>query len=194
MSLPASLRRLTGRPVLVTLLGGLALGLAVILLWQERTPPERRAAPAEPRIDAEIDGVHLRQRDGDERWQLRADQAAHYPDAGVTRISPVHLEVARPDGPPLTANSRRGRVDDGSNEVTLEEDVVVVDPAGYRLTTDTLHYLPDAGRAETASPVHLAADFGEADAVGATVWTATRRIELHSDVTTTMQRRPDDAS
>jgi LPS export ABC transporter protein LptC len=183
-----------GRPLLVTLLAALALALGVALFWQQRQVTERRAAPSEPEMDAEIWGVQLRQRDGDQRWRLRAERAAHFPGAGVTRIRPVRLEVLRAEGPPLTADARRGRIADGSNEVTLEEDVVVVDPAGYRLTTDTLHYLPQAARADTDDPVHVSADFGEADAVGATVWTGQRRIELHRNVTTTLTRRPGDAS
>ena len=182
------------RPFLVTLLVALGLLLTLTLFWQEREERARRAAPGEPEMDAEIWGVHLRQRDGDRRWALRADHAAHFPGPGLTRLSPVHLEVVRADGPPLTANARRGRVADADSEVTLSENVIVVDPAGYRLTTDSLRYLPEAGRAETADPVQISADFGEATGVGATVWTEARRVELHRQVTTTLWRRPGDAS
>jgi LPS export ABC transporter protein LptC len=186
---------LASRWLRVTLLAAVAIGLGAALLWQERDQARKpTAAAGEPAMDAEIWGVHLRQRDGDRRWRLRADHAAHYPEPGVTRLSPVRLEVARPGGPPLTAESRRGRVADGSNQVTLIEDVVVVDPAGYRLTTDTLDYFPEAARAETVDPVRVTADFGEATGIGATVWTDERRVKLHEQVNTTLWRRPDDAS
>ncbi|HKJ72436.1 MAG TPA: LPS export ABC transporter periplasmic protein LptC, partial [Gammaproteobacteria bacterium] len=166
----------------------------LILMWQEREGAQRAAAPGEPAMDAEIWGVDLRQRDGDERWRLRADHAAHYPGPGETRLTPVHLEVQRAEGPPLTADARRGRVDDGDNRVTLSEAVVLEDPGGYRLTTDVLHYFPDEGRAETDAPVQVTADFGEAEGVGATIWTADRAVALHSAVSTTLRRRPGDAS
>lgn len=191
---PWRLNPLAGRWLQVALLAVLAIGLGAVLLWQERDQTQPRTATGEAAMDAEIWGVHLRQRDGNRRWQLRADHAAHYPDPGVTRLTPVQLEVTRPQGPPLTAESRRGRVADGSNQVTLIEDVVVVDPAGYRLTTDTLDYFPEAARAETADPVHVTADFGEATGIGATVWTDERRVKLHQQVNTTLWRRPDDAS
>lgn len=185
----------TSRPLLVTLLGVMVVGLGLTLLWQDRDKGAEPGVDAEaPEIDAEIWGVHLRQRDGDRRWQLRADHAAHYPGPGVTRLNPVQLEIRRPQGPPLTAESRRGEVADADNAITLIEDVVVVDPQGYRLTTHSLRYLPEADRAETPDPVTVTADFGEANGIGATLWTETRRVELHSEVTTTLWRRPGDAS
>lgn len=184
----------TGRVLLLALLTGLAVVLA--LTWMRHEQPDRQAqeAAAGPRMDAEIWGVHLRQRDGKQQWTLRADYAAHYPEAGETRLHPVHLRVTRPDGPPMTADSRRGRIADGTNQVTLIEDVVVIDPDGYRLTTDSLRYLPAAARGETDDPVRITADFGEADGIGATIWTERRHVQLHRAVTTTLWRRPGDAS
>ncbi|MEF8793015.1 MAG: LPS export ABC transporter periplasmic protein LptC [Thiohalorhabdus sp.] len=185
--------RSSPRPLLATLLLALGLGLALTLLWQDGDKEERDGAREAPEMDAEIWGVELRQRDGERRWQLRADYAAHYPGPGVTRLRPVRLEVLRSQGSPLTADAQRGRVADADNAVTLMDEVVVVEPGAYRLTTDTLHYLPEANRAETSDPVTVTADFGEATGIGATLWTRSRRVELHTEVTTNFWRRPDDA-
>lgn len=184
------------RPLLATLLVVLGVALALVLLWQGRDREEAgdQAASNGTEIDAEIWGVQLRQRDGDRRWRLRADYAAHYPGPGVTRLNPVHLEVLREESPPLTADSRKGRVADADNTVTLIGDVVVRDPQGYRLTTETLRYLPEANRAETQDPVKVNADFGVATGIGATLWTDSRRVKLHSEVDTTLWRRPDNGS
>ncbi|MFB6259276.1 MAG: LPS export ABC transporter periplasmic protein LptC [Thiohalorhabdaceae bacterium] len=175
------------RPLLATLLVVLGVALALVLLWQARDQEDAgdQAASDGTEIDAEIWGVQLRQRDGDRRWRLRADYAAHYPGPGVTRLNPVHLEVLREESPPLTADSRKGRVADADNTVTLIGNVVVRDP---------LRYLPVAKRAETQDPVKVNADFGVATGIGATLWTDSRRVKLHSEVDTTLWRRPDNGS
>lgn len=194
MPLLPSLRTLAGRPLVVTLLAALVLVLGLTLFWQQQADRPRTGTPGEPEMDAEIWGLSVRQRDGDRRWRLQADHAAHFPGPGMTRLSPVHLEVFSGEGPPVTAESRKGRIVDDTNRVTLRREVVLVDPAGYRLTTETLHYLPAAGRAETTDPVRVTAGFGVATGVGATIWTEERRMELHREVSTTLWRRPDNAS
>lgn len=189
-----SARPAGGRPLLLAVLVAIVAGVAVILLWQRQEEAPLRPG-VEPQIDAEAWEVHLRQRDADGRaWELFADHAAHYPQRGVTELARVRLVVAREDGPPLTANARQGRVRDANNRVTLEGDVTLVDPEGYRMTTETLHYLPEAQRARTDAPVHIRADFGEARGVGATVWTGERRLQLHREVRTTTWKDPRDGS
>ncbi|HKL78171.1 MAG TPA: LPS export ABC transporter periplasmic protein LptC [Gammaproteobacteria bacterium] len=183
-----------GRPFWLAVLVAIAAGMTVILMWQRQGPAPEPAAEG-PEVDAEAWQVHLRQRDADgQAWELFADHAAHYPEAGHTKLTEVRLVLRRADRPSITAEARRGRVNDADNRVTLEGDVTLVDPEGYRMTTPTLHYLPDAERAETDAPVRLVADFGEATAVGATIWTGQRRLRLHDQVHTTAWRDPRDAS
>jgi LPS export ABC transporter protein LptC len=189
-----SARPAGGRPFLLAVLVAMVAGVAVILLWQRQEAlPER---PREgPEVDAEAWEVHLRQRDADgQAWELFADHAAHYPERGVTELTQVRLVLARAESPPVTANARLGRVRDANNRVTLEGDVTLVDPEGYRMTTATLHYLPAAERARTDDPVRIEADFGEATGVGATIWMGERRLRLHRQVRTTTWKDPRDGS
>ncbi|MFP4560874.1 MAG: LPS export ABC transporter periplasmic protein LptC [Thiohalorhabdus sp.] len=179
-----------GRPFLLALVVAVGAGVGVALLWQDRgrAPAVQEAGPE---ADMEAWDVRLRQRSADgDRWQLNADHAAHFPELGQTRLRTVHLEVSRPDGPPLTVRSRRGRVADDNNQVTLEGDVRVADPEGYRMTTETLHYFPQEQRASTEEPVQVTADFGTADGIGATVWTEERRVRIHEQVNTTFWKTP----
>lgn len=174
---------------------GVAVGLAAV--WQDRGPPAKPKAKdseAGPEVDAEAWQVHLRQRGGDDRaWALKADHAAHYPGPGITRLRAVHLLLKRGDQQPVTADARRGRVTDDRGRITLIEDVILVDPEGYRLTTQRLHYYPEQDRATTDAPVRIQADFGTARAVGATAWTRQRRIRLHNDPKTRFHKVPRDA-
>jgi LPS export ABC transporter protein LptC len=169
--------------------------VAVAVLWQREPAGPKDAGAEGPTIDAEAWEVRLRQREaGGESWELTAEHAAHYPAEGVTRLRAVHLVLERGDGPPITARARKGRVRDADNRVTLEGDVTLEDPEGYRMTTATLHYLPAAGRAETDDPVRIEAGFGEVTGVGATVWTEEQRLRLHRQVRTTVWKDPRDAS
>lgn len=181
---------------ILTAVTAFAVVLALALLQRQGTeepaPPE--AQSGEPEADAEIEGVRLRQRQGDERWSLRADHAAHFPDKGYTHLRTVRLTVERKEGNPLRARSRTGRIEDGSREITLQGDVEIVDPGGYRMTTETLHYIPAKSRAETRKAVRIVADFGEATGTGATLWTRKDRVRLHRNAVTTFWRSPGDAS
>jgi len=181
------------RGLVLAVLAAGALLVALGPLQQEGAEEETGGDDAAT-ADSEIDGVRLRQRDGDERWQLEADHAAHFPGKGITRLRTVRLAVERERRPPLRVRSRTGRIEDGNRKVTLMEEVEVVDPEGYRLTTDILHYTPAESRAETDEPVRIVADFGEATGIGATLWTAESRIRLHQQALTTFWRSPSGSS
>lgn len=181
------------RGLVLAVLAAGALLLALGPLQQEEAE-EETDPKEEATADSEIDGVRLRQRDGDERWQLEADQATHFPGKEFTRLRTVRLAVERERRPPLRVRSRKGRIEDGSRKVTLIEEVEVVDPEGYRLTTEVLHYTPADSRAETDEPVRIVADFGEATGIGATLWTTESRIHLHRQALTTFWRSPSDSS
>jgi LPS export ABC transporter protein LptC len=172
---------------------GVVLGLAY--LWQGRGPPAPSAPEEEgPVVDAEAWKVHLRQRgEGEDGWSVTADHAAHLPGPGVTRLRKVRLVLERADKPPVTADARRGRVTDERGAITLEGDVVLVDPRGYRLTTQRLRYYPDEDRATTERPVHIRTDFGEARGVGATAWTRERVVRIHERPHTQFDKVPRNA-
>lgn len=184
-------RRNRGLVLAVLVAGGVLLALGPL---QQEEAEEETAPEEEATADSEIDSMQLRQRDGDDQWQLEADHAAHFADGDFTRLRTVRLAVERERRPPLRVRSRRGRIEDGSRKVTLKEDVEVVDPEGYRLTTEILHYTPAESRAETDEPVRIVADFGEATGIGATLWTAESRIKLHRQALTTFWRSPGDSS
>ncbi len=163
-------------------------------LLQNRQPARESASSRGIEAAAEIDKLRLRQRQGKERWHLKAEHAVHFPEAGYTRLRFVHLAVRRKRSPPFRVYSRMGRVEDGSHEIILRGDVRVIDPEGYRLSTNVLHYLPSASQAKTQEPVRIVADFGRATGIGATLWIELGRVRLHKQVSTTFWRRPVDPS
>ncbi len=184
-----------GRPTFLAVLLAVVVVLALGLLWQRAERPAPEKDKAVKMVDVEAWGVQLRQRNADgEEWSLRADHAAHLVERSVTRLSAVRLQVTRREGPPLTARAARGCVTDDRKELTLEGDVVVEEPRGYRLTTDSLTYFSGPREAVTSDPVWITADFGEATGLGARLWAAEDRVKLDEMVTTTFRKVPHDAS
>lgn len=183
------------RPTFLGILLAVTVVVVLGLLWQREEAPGPDKAAKKETVDMEAWSVRLRQREADGRqWSLQAAHAAHVVELATTRLLDVHLEVERGGEAPLTAEAERGRVTDNRSRVILEGDVVVVEPRGYRLTTDSLTYYPAQERAVTEDPVRITADFGEATGIGATLWAAERRVQLHKQVRTQFQKVPSDAS
>jgi len=109
-----------------------------------REEPSPQEGPREPLPVQVIDGIHLRQTSARGLlWVLDADEGVSEGSDKPTLLT--NMTVRFYDGGTEVRSvltSRRGRVDDRTQLLVAEDSVVVVTPAGEKLTTDSLRWDP----------------------------------------------------
>ncbi len=166
-----------------------------LTLYQRPGQPQYSAKREEVRIDREAKRIHLRQRKkGDPgAVELFAERAFHNRRWTSTLLTAIQLSVPQTGRPSVEIISNYGRIHDTNSQITLQGQVVLDDPQGYRLMTPLLYYRPQARRASTLAPVQVRTPFGETQALGATLWPRKDRIRFHHRVMTVVWDSPQDA-
>jgi LPS export ABC transporter protein LptC len=80
-------------------------------------------------------------REGVRKWAMVADSAAYNAGSGVTSVENIRMTFFDRDGhETVKLNSRQGKVQTESGEVTLSGDVVMTSVRGYTIRTERLVY------------------------------------------------------
>jgi LPS export ABC transporter protein LptC len=136
----------------------IAVGLFVLVvggvLYAKGRPgrSERLVTPP-TKADYRIKEVHLREEArGGVKWQLDADQAETFEQAGKTILKKVRIGIEEP-GRTWTVTGNEGEMVQESKDVELRGGVVIVSSDGLRLETTRLFWAGEDQRAWTNDPV-----------------------------------------
>lgn len=136
----------------------IAVGLFVLVvggvLYAKGRPgrSERLVTPP-TKADYRIKEVHLREEArGGVKWQLDADQAETFEQAGKTILKKVRIGIEEP-GRTWTVTGHEGEMVQESKDVELRGGVVIVSSDGLRLETTRLFWAGEDQRAWTNDPV-----------------------------------------
>lgn len=156
--------------------------LAVVAWWLLQSQPEQAEAPqvrdrAPDYVASDIDAVQTGE-DGRPTRRLIARQMRQYVDEDLVELDLPRLTVMQVDSPPWNAESLRGLLISGGDEVRLHDDVRLHRRAapGRRsllLTTDFLAIWPDREYAQGDMPVRIDSDLDWVTGNGIRLWYST---------------------
>lgn len=126
-----------------------------VLMLRGRGAQTEQSEPVQSKADYRIKEVNLQEemKDG-VRWQLEADQAEAYEQAGKTILRKVRIRIQEPERS-WTVTGDEGEMVQATKDVVLRGNVVLVSSEGMRLETTRLQWDADARRAWTDEPVTL---------------------------------------
>ncbi|HTK92555.1 MAG TPA: LPS export ABC transporter periplasmic protein LptC [Verrucomicrobiae bacterium] len=124
-----------------------------VLVLRGRGAQSLPAEPVDTKADYRIKEVNLQEemKDG-VRWQLQADQAESFQQAGKTILRKVRIEIHEPDRS-WTVTGDEGEMVEASKDVELKGHVILISSDGMRLETTRLRWDADTKRAWTDEPV-----------------------------------------
>jgi len=178
-------RRLNIRNILAFVILVLAGTLTVTVIRNFQGPSPDEALEALPRnIDLSMKEIRYTETsDGNRRWMLVADSAAHSMGEGVTRIENINMVFFDRRGNEdviLTARSGSFQVD--SRQVEVHGDVVVKSPRGFVLYTEHLTYGEADRMIHTSDPVRMVSEGMELTGKGLRLNVDNHTLELLSSV------------
>jgi len=124
-----------------------------VLVLRGRGAQSLPAEPVDTKADYRIKEVNLQEemKDG-VRWQLQADQAESFQQAGKTILRKVRIEIHEADRS-WTVTGDEGEMVEASKDVELKGHVILISSDGMRLETTRLRWDADTKRAWTDEPV-----------------------------------------
>jgi LPS export ABC transporter protein LptC len=121
-------------------------------------------------------------RDGKRHWTLVADSADHTVKDGTTRIENIHMTFYDEESGDVILTAEKGELKSDSREVTVRGDVVVQNPQGYFLYTDSLLYREAERMITTEEPVRMVSEKMEVTGVGMRLHIEDHTLVLLSDI------------
>lgn len=124
-----------------------------MLMVRGRSAQSVPAEPVSTKADYRIKEVSLQEemKDG-VRWQLQADQAETFEQAGKTILRKVRIQIQEPERS-WSVTGDEGEMIQASKDVVLKGNVVLTSSEGMRLETTRLRWDADTRRAWTDDPV-----------------------------------------
>jgi lipopolysaccharide export system protein LptC len=179
--------------------------LAALTYWldaQVHDTGTRRDANLRHDPDLIVEGVRAVELDksGNAVQVLSAQSARHFPDDGTVEFDEPRFTMKQPDRPKFSVEAQRGRISgnredayfEGAVRATRDAEGAQDDDAGpISLTTEFLHVIPKADRAETDRPVTIEEPRGIIHADGLTLDNQAKTLKLHSKVRGTIAPRAD---
>lgn len=108
------------------------------------------------RADYRIKEVNLQEDSGDVRWRLVADVAEIFESEGRTRLHNPVVDVEEPERK-WRISAAEGEVHQGTNDIVVRNNVVLVSDDGLKLETKELRWFAKERRLRTDTPVVLSA-------------------------------------
>jgi LPS export ABC transporter protein LptC len=124
-----------------------------VLVLRGRWAQSVNTEAGQTKADYRIKEVNLQEemKDG-VRWQLEADQAETYEQAGKTILRKVRIQIQEPDRSWIVTGDE-GEMTQASKDVELKGNVILLSSEGMRLETTRLRWDANGQRAWTDEPV-----------------------------------------
>ena len=124
-----------------------------VLVLRGRGAQSLPAEPVDTKADYRIKEISLQEEmKGGVRWQLQADQAETFEQAGKTVLRKVRIDIQEPDRS-WTVTGDEGEMIEASKDIELKGNVILISSEGMRLETTRLRWDADSQRAWTDEPV-----------------------------------------
>ncbi|MGH7278118.1 MAG: LPS export ABC transporter periplasmic protein LptC [Candidatus Rokuibacteriota bacterium] len=140
--------------VLLSLVVLFVLVVATVMFARSRTMSAESVGPPPSRADLHIKEVRIEEDSENVRWQLRAEQALVFEEAGRTELRKVVVHVHQPERS-WTIIGEEGELLEETKDVEVRRNVVVTSLDGLRLETDVLRWHGGDKRLWTDAPVRL---------------------------------------
>ena len=176
------------RRLLVAVMVVICLGIGAIYLGYRhwRRAPTALVHAVAGRTDLSMDRVrHTATRDGRTEWVLDARQASVEGETRILRLEHLTLVFYPREGGAVQVNADRGRLDLNSNDIEVQDHVVVKNEH-YRLDTQRLRYDHANGRIAIPTAVEIHSAGNRVKAAAMTVQLDQHRAELVGDVKGTL--------
>ena len=169
----------------------LALALALLSFWLERTLREEQKHPALRRHDPDflVENFRLSKFDAAGALQstLAAAKMVHYPDDDSTELLAPHIVQSKPDEPRLTLSAERAMLSHDGEEVFLYGNVLLVREGGAslseaRMRTSFLHVVSGKSLVRTDREVSISEPERLLQARGMEYRNDTRQLFLREQV------------
>lgn len=173
------------RHLLIVLMVALAGTIAVLVARNFRPMgPGEIAASLPSEIDLSLKEIRYTEtRDGERRWTLTADAAAHALADGTTRIENIRMIFYDVKGMgDLTLTARQGEMKAEGGEIMVRGEVVITSPNGYAFYTDNLQYREAERQVATEAPVRIVSKTMEVTGAGMRLNVRDRTFEILSSV------------
>jgi LPS export ABC transporter protein LptC len=145
--------------------------------------PEEMLESLPGNVDLSLKQINYTEtREGKRRWTLVADSAAHTVENGITRIENIHMTFYDEDMGDVVLTAERGEMQSDSREVKVRGDVVVRNPQGYSLYTESLLYREAERMISTEEPVRMVSEKMEVTGVGMRLDVQDHTLVLLSDI------------
>jgi lipopolysaccharide export system protein LptC len=179
--------------------------LAALTYWLDaQIQPGAARRDGSSRHDTDLFLINFRAVNYDEngkpREALAAQRGDHFPDDETSELTKPMIRITQAGKPAFTVTADRGKISgdrehayfSGHVEANREADDPATtkgrDPAGaLSLTTDYLHVIPKAERAETDRPVTIREQRGIIEAVGLELDNKTKTLKLKSRIAGTFE-------
>jgi LPS export ABC transporter protein LptC len=159
-----------------------ALTFAVIRNFK-RVAPEEILESLPGNVDLSLKQINYTEtREGKRSWTLVADSAAHTVENGITRIENIHMTFYDEDMGDVILTAERGEMQSDSRQVAVRGDVVVRNPQGYSLYTESLLYREADRMISTEEPVRMVSEKMEVTGVGMLLDVQDHTLVLLSDI------------
>jgi LPS export ABC transporter protein LptC len=170
--------------VMVIVCGGIAAAYVGYRYW--RATPAAHFYPIAERTALSMDHVHhIATRDGRTEWILDARQASLENESRILHIEQPRLEFYPRQGDPVQVEAGQGRLYTASNDIELQDQVVVKN-LHYRLDTQKMRYDHAHARIKIPTAVEVHGNAGVISADRMTMDLKGNRAEMVGSVKGTL--------
>ncbi len=171
-----------------------AVGLFAVLvtgtlIMKSRAVRVERLEPATSKADYRIKEVQLEEESGDVRWKLVADQAEIFEGEGRTGLRRPVVDIQQPRRS-WRVRGDEGDVMQGTKDLELRRNVVLISSDGLRLETSVLRWQAGAKRLWTDAPVKIMRDGSVIEGSGLDVNMARQTAEVRGRVRARFGKAP----
>lgn len=123
---------------------GLILVVCFLVLMDRAKAPSKDEEVVVKGSDLSIsDFQHTATEKGKVLWALKADRADYHKKDKIVGLISVNIDYFRDDGSKVTATSKKGLANTGTNDLELMESVEAISP-DYRVKSNTLRYVAES--------------------------------------------------
>lgn len=145
--------------------------------------PEELIESLPRNVDLSLEKINYTEtREGKRHWTLVADSAAHTVANGITLIENIHMTFYDEDMGDVILTAENGEMKADSREVAVRGNVVVRNPQGYSLYTESLLYREAERMISTEEPVRMVSEKMEVTGVGMRLDVQDHSLVLLSDI------------
>ena len=174
----------------VIILGSLAI--VAVIAWRTVTPPKEKTQPVKETAspaDLKLDRVRYTEtREGIKEWELEAASAQYFKDESTVILEKVKATFFGKNQETYVLVGEKGRFNTQTRAVEMFGGVELDSSDGYHFRTQSLKYQADKRELSTPDPVEGKGPQIRVEGIGMIVELDRQRLQILSQVNTTLSR------